>query len=400
MSANTVAIIQARMTSTRLPGKVLADLCGQPMLAHMLARVARARRLKTAWVATTVNAADDPVAQLCQSLGVPVFRGDENDVLSRYAQAAAQAKADVVMRLTADCPMMDPALIDEAVQLFEAGGYDYFSNAIQRTYPDGLDIEIFTRAALDEADAELREPFQREHVTPYMRSGAYTDVATGNFRVGQMLAPADFGHLRWTVDTPDDLARVRRLVRDLPADYGWMDAVALLTRRPDLLTERVAELASIRLRPAVESDVDVLFEWVNRPEKRATALKTTGPISRETHAAWFAARLSSPDAAIWIAQDDHNMPIGQVRVEHRERALEVDIYVVPSARGQGVATAMLDALRAEAAKRWPGVALLARVRPDNWASRRLFVKAGYGNIVMAREHMILRREPARPEEAA
>ena len=248
--------------------------------------------------------------------------------------------------------------------------------------------------------AKSREPFQREHVTPYMRTGAYTDVATGNFRVGQMLAPADFGHLRWTVDAPEDLARVRRLVRELPADYGWMDAIALLTRRPDLLDERSAATVAIRLRPAAKADVDLLFDWVNRPEKRATALKTTGPIARETHEAWFAARLSNPDAAIWIALDDNDNPVGQVRLEHRGGALEVDIYVEPAARGRGVATSMLDQLRAEAARRWPGVALIARVKPDNWPSRRLFVKAGYGNIVMAREHMILRREPARPEEAA
>lgn len=396
----TVAIIQARMTSTRLPGKVLADLCGRPMLAHMLERVARARRLDAVWVATTTNAADDPVAQLCQALGVAVFRGSESDVLGRYAQTAAQAKADVVMRLTADCPMMDPALIDEAVQAFESGRYDYFSNAIRRSYPDGLDIEIFTRAALEEADAKSREPFQREHVTPYLRTGAYTDVPTGNFRVGQMLAPADFGHLRWTVDAPEDLARVRRLVSELPADYGWMDAIALLTRRPELLDERSAATVAIHLRPAAKADVDLLFDWVNRPEKRVTALKTTGPIARETHEAWFAARLSDPDAAIWIALDDNNNPVGQVRLEHRGGALDVDIYVEPAARGRGVATCMLDQLRAEAARRWPGVALIARVKPDNWPSRRLFVKAGYGNIVMAREHMILRREPARPEEAA
>jgi spore coat polysaccharide biosynthesis protein SpsF (cytidylyltransferase family)/biotin carboxylase/RimJ/RimL family protein N-acetyltransferase len=395
-----IAIIQARMTSTRLPGKVLATLDGQPLLAHMLERVQRARHLDGVWVATTTNAADDPVAKLCQSLDVPVFRGSESDVLGRFAQAAAQAQADVVMRLTADCPMIDPTLINEAIETFESGRYDYFSNAIQRTYPDGLDMELFTRAALDEADQKATESFQREHVTPYMRVGAYTDVQTGNFRVGQMLAPADFGHLRWTVDTRDDLARVRRLVEQLPKDYTWLDAVALLSRRQDFMVGSAAAPAVVRLRPAMANDVDLLFDWVNRSDKRATALRTTGPVDRTTHDIWFAERLSSPDTGIWMAVDERGAPIGQVRLERRDGALEVDIYVDPAARGRSVGLSMLDEVRALAAVRWPGDPLLARIKPDNWASRRLFVKAGYGNIVMARSHMVLRREPARPGEAA
>ena len=398
--AKAVAIVQARMTSTRLPGKVMADLGGQPLLEHMLTRVRRASRLNAVVVATTTNGTDDPVVRLCEAVGIAVFRGSESDVLGRFAAAAAQAGADMVVRLTADCPMIDPALIDEALAIFAGGAYDYFSNAIRRTYPDGLDLEVFTRAALDEANARAKEPFQREHVTPYMRAGAYTDVPTGEFRVGQLLAPADFGHLRWTVDTPDDLARVRRLVQGLPDGYGWLDAIALLTRRPELFDDRVPELPMVRLRPAGPADAALLFDWVNRPEKRATALNTTEPVPRATHDAWFAAKLASPDAGIWIAVDESGVPLGQARLERREGALEVDIYVEQATRGRGSGLAMLDALRREAARRWPGVPLLARVKPDNWPSRRLFVKAGYGRIVMARNHMILHRDPARPEEAA
>lgn len=400
MTDKTVAIIQARMTSTRLPGKVLADLCGEPLLAHMLCRVQRAKRIDAVWVATTTNAADEPVVALCTSLGIPVFRGSESDVLGRFARAAEKAQAEVLMRLTADCPMTDPVLIDEALVEFASGRYDYYSNAIRRTFPDGLDFEVFSRAALDEADARAREPFQREHVTPYMRSGAYDDVGTGDFRVGQFLAPADFGHLRWTVDTPADLTRVRLLVRELPEHYGWLDAIALLTRRPELFEARLPKIPVIRLRPAVEADSDLLFAWVNRPEKLATALNTTTQISRETHDAWLVCKLLSPDAGIWIAIDESGIPLGQTRLERRKGALEVDIFVETEARRRGTGLAMLDALRIEAARRWPGTPLLARIRPDNWSSRRLFVKAGYGNAIMARSHMILRRDPGRPGEAA
>jgi len=394
-----VAIIQARMTSTRLPGKVMADLAGVPLLAYMLHRVFAAKRLDAIWVATTRNDTDAPIVHLCDHLGVAVFRGDEDDVLGRYAGTAAAAKADVIVRLTSDCPMIDAGLIDESVERFSAGTFDYLSNAIELSYPDGLDIEIFTRDALEQANREATLPFHREHVTPYMRTGVYQNVPTGDFRVGQMRAPADFSHLRWTVDTADDLARVRRLVGELPAGYSWMDVLALLTRRPELLDEGTVETAAIQLRPAQSTDTDLLFAWVNSPDKRAVALKTTGRVARETHDAWFAARLASPQAGIWIAENG-GRPVGQARLEQKDGALEVDIYVDGNARERGVGTAILDALRLEAARRWPGVPLLARIKADNMASRRLFAKAGYGRVVVAPDHLIFHRDPARPEEAA
>jgi len=380
------------MTSTRLPGKVLADLAGQPLLGHMLARVRRASLLDATWVATTTNASDDVVAAFCAALDVPVFRGDETDVLGRFAGAAQAARADVVVRLTADCPMMDPALVDAALRRLAEGGFDYLSNAVERSYPDGLDIEVFTRAALDRADREATLPFHREHVTPYLRTGMYDDIPTGHFRIGRVQAPADFSHLRWTVDTPADLDRVREIVAALPEGYGWMDALALVTRRSELLDDRPAAVAPVALRPATAVDSGLLFDWVNRPDSLAVSLKTGGPVGRDNHEAWFAARLADPDTGIWIAERD-DVPVGQVRLQRRGVALEVSIYVDGAARGEGAAARMLDLARAEAGKRWPGVPLLARVKPDNAASRRLFTRAGYGRMVVARDHIILHRDP-------
>ena len=380
------------MTSTRLPGKVMADLGGQPLLGHMLARVRRAKCLDAVWVATTVNATDDPVAAFCESKGAPVFRGDEADVLGRFAGAAAAAAADVIVRLTADCPMTDPALIDEAVERRAAGGFDYLSNAGVRTYPDGLDIEVFTRAALDEANRDARLPFHREHVTPYLRTGLYADIPTGRFKVGNAEAPADFSHLRWTVDTPDDLERVRAIVGGLPEAYGWMDALALVTRRPELLDDRPGALAPVTLRPAAAADCDLLFGWLNRPDSLAASLKTSAPVPRATHEAWLAARLADRETGLWIAERA-GAPVGQVRLQKKGHALEVSIFVEPGARGAGTATRMLDLARAEAAMRWPGLGLVARIKPDNAASRRLFVRAGYGRMVVERDHIVLHREP-------
>lgn len=391
----TVAIVQARMTSTRLPGKVLADVAGRPLLAFMLARVRRAHGLDAVWVATTTNSTDDPVAALCGDMDVPVFRGDEHDVLGRYAGAARAAKAETVVRLTADCPMIDPALIDQAVELFADGGYDYLSNAIHLSYPDGLDVEVFTAEALILADRDAADPFHREHVTPYMRTGIYPDLACGDFKIGHMTAPADFSHLRWTVDTQEDLDRVRDLITDLPTDFAWHDVLALLTREPERLSSDRPAPPPVRLRAAIAADGGQLFEWVNRPDSLVHKLATDGPIARADHDAWFAARLVASDTAIWVAEMDE-AAVGQVRLEQRRDGLEVDIYVDDAARGSGVAKAMLDQARAAAADRWPGVDLIARVKPGNWPSRRLFARAGYGHVTVAPGHLVYTRSAASP----
>lgn len=387
-----VAIIQARMTSTRLPGKVLAELNGRPMLDFMLDRVKRSERIDAIWVATTTNETDAPVVERCDALGVPVFRGDEADVLGRYAGAAADAKADVVVRLTADCPLMDPQLIDAAIDFFYAGDYDYVSNAIALSYPDGLDIEVFTRAALDEAHVNAFLPFQREHVTPYLRTGIYDDIPTGNFRVGHMRAPADFSHLRWTVDTHDDLSRVRKIAKAMRPSDGWLDVLSLLTRRPMLLSGVSTDLPNIELRLAEFNDAALLFEWVNRPESLAAKLYTEGPVVLERHFEWLAERLADPDTVIWIASLG-NQVVGQVRLQKGAKALDVDIFVDQDYRGRNVAVSMLESARREARHLWPNIPLCARIKPDNWASRRLFAKAGYGRMIVAPDHLLLCCDP-------
>ena len=386
---SAAAIIQARMTSTRFPGKVLADLEGQPMLQYMLKRVMRARNLSQVIVATTSNDTDDPIIELCQGLEVLTYRGDEFDVLGRYADAAETLDADVLVRLTADCPLMDPSLIDHAVDLFQANDYDYLSNAIELTYPDGLDIEVFAKSALLKAHREATLQFHREHVTPDMRSGVYNDMPTGEFRTGTFSAQADFSHLRWTVDTSEDLRRIRALVRQLPDDHGWMDALSVLTRRPEIMENRNSKSVELNLRTAVRNDADLLFEWVNSPDSLVNKLETSDLISRSTHDTWLGKKLKSQDTAIWIGMVG-DKSIGQVRLERCGDALEVDIFVAVESRGRGVALAMLDAIQVKAAAQWPNCDLLARVKPENWASRRLFAKAGYGKTLVESDHLIMR----------
>ncbi len=174
---------------------------------------------------TVVEPTDEPVAALCERLQIRCFRGDEQDVLGRFVGAAHAGRADIVVRLTADCPMHDPDVIDAAVALFMQGGYDHVSNAVRRTFPDGLDVEVMSLEVLECADREARHPFLREHVTTYIRRSK-PELGAGDFRLGHLLNDIDLSALRWTVDHAEDLNRVRRFFAALPPDFSWRQALA------------------------------------------------------------------------------------------------------------------------------------------------------------------------------
>lgn len=225
----TVAIVQARMGSTRLPGKVLADLAGRPMLARVLERLQRARTVDLVGVATSTEPVDDAVVRLCRELEVPVFRGSEEDVLDRYAEAARHFEADVVVRITADCPLVDPAVVDRVVERLHATGSDYASNTLDRTYPQGLDVEAFRRGALEIAAREAREPWERSHVTPFL----YRHPE--RFSLVSVTQEDDASAQRWTVDTPEDLALVQALYDRLGGSDGpWPEVLRLVEEDPAL----------------------------------------------------------------------------------------------------------------------------------------------------------------------
>ncbi len=229
--SNTVAIIQARMTSTRLPGKVLMPLAGRPMLAWQLERVQRATRLDHIVVATTVNATDDAIVAFCREHGVAVTRGSEQDVLGRYADAARSFDATTVVRLTSDCPLMDPALIDAVVDRFAATqpGCDYMSNMLEPSFPYGLAVEVMTAQALLQADADARDPQEREHVTPFIY------WRPKRFALQSYARQPSLSHHRWTVDTPQDLELVSRIIAALyPAkpQFTTQDVLDLLQQHP------------------------------------------------------------------------------------------------------------------------------------------------------------------------
>jgi spore coat polysaccharide biosynthesis protein SpsF len=228
---NITAIVQARMGSTRLPGKVLTDLGGKTVLNRVVTRLRRATRIDDVVVATTCLPNDDSIARECQQLGAPHFRGSECDVLDRYYQVAKNFGADIIVRITADCPLIDPDLVDETLRAFQFHGADYASNVIPRTYPRGLDTEVFTTEALAWAWLEAREPHQREHVTPYLYEHPET------FTIASATGRADYSHYRWTLDTPEDLELIRAIYSrfDNRDDFSWQDILALMERKPELV---------------------------------------------------------------------------------------------------------------------------------------------------------------------
>ena len=227
--SRTVAIIQARVGSTRLPGKVLMDVAGQPLLELVVNRTGRAHRLDDVVVATTAGPADDAIEHLARDRGWSLARGSEDDVLDRYRDAARANGADVVVRITADCPLMDPELVDEVIAARAAGDWDYASNTLgERTYPRGLDIEVIRTDALERAWREDADPGRREHVTPYVYGHPE------RFRLLPVPGPTDESGHRWCVDTEEDLQVVRLLYGVLGRDdFGWRDALEVARRHPD-----------------------------------------------------------------------------------------------------------------------------------------------------------------------
>ncbi len=217
------------MASTRLPGKVMADLGGKALVERVVERARLVPSVDLVLVATSDQASDDVLAAHCAAQGIPCYRGSQDDVLDRYTRAARRVGADVIARLTADCPLLDPAVIERVMESFRSGEFDYVSNTLQPTYPDGLDAEVIGREALERAWREAVLKSEREHVT------AYIWKHPDRFRLGNVRHEHDLSSLRWTVDEPEDLEFVRRVYAALgPRQFGMADVLALLGQHPEL----------------------------------------------------------------------------------------------------------------------------------------------------------------------
>lgn len=285
MSRGTTCIVQARTSSSRLPGKVLADLGGLPMLGFMLRRL-EGLAVDAVVVATSVDAEDDAVVDVASRFGAATTRGPLDDVLARFALALDEHPGDVVVRLTADCPLVDPRLVEAVVAQQRASGSDLVSNTLVRTHPDGLDVEVLSARALRAAAVEAVDRAEREHVTPFVSR------RPGRFRLEALREPLDRSHHRWTVDTADDLDLVRGIVAALddPVRAGWSDILQVAPpppRRP-----------AVHLRTAEPGDDVAHLRPIDDPGRRSWTV-----VDRDRKVGWLHLPVSDGVARLEVSPD-------------------------------------------------------------------------------------------------
>lgn len=228
---NVVAIIQARMSSRRLPGKVLMKLAGESVLGHVVSRVNSCKTIQKVVIATSTDVTDDAIEKWCEERNVPCYRGSLNDVLDRYYQAAVESDADAIVRITADCPAIDPTIVDEVVSGFLSDGYEFFG--LSGEFPDGLDCTVFTFSAIEQAWRDAKLPSEREHVGPYIEKNPEL------FKGGGLKKFVGLSHHRWTLDEPNDfefLKIVFERLYQVNKLFLATDVLALLDKEPELLS--------------------------------------------------------------------------------------------------------------------------------------------------------------------
>lgn len=227
----TCVIVQARVGSTRLPNKVLMDLCGKPVLWHVINRLRKSQLISGIIVATTTLPQDDAIQSFCEENDTAFYRGSSENVLSRYYEAAKKFDVRTVIRITSDCPVIDPLLIDEMIKEFESSGADYMSNSIERTFPRGLDTEIFPFPILEKTFNEAVKPHELEHVTPYIYQ--HPEL----FRLKNFASGKDYSSHRWTLDTEEDYKLIKEIYVALYREnemFYWGDILKLFDERPEL----------------------------------------------------------------------------------------------------------------------------------------------------------------------
>ena len=249
----TLALLQARMSSTRLPGKVLLPLLGEPMLFRQIERLKRCQEIDQLMIVTSTDPSDDALVSACKTHGISFFRGSLDDVLDRYYQAALSLSPTLVVRLTGDCPLIDPTLVDDLIRFHKNGNYEYSSNSLEPSLPDGLDAEVMNFACLKTAWEKAQLKSEREHVTPYLYKNYKTEPL---FKVGILRHTPDLSKLRWTVDEPQDFELVTKIYEELyPKNPSFLtdDVLQFLNSRPEFnllnsdITRNEGYLKSLKL---------------------------------------------------------------------------------------------------------------------------------------------------------
>ena len=228
-----IATIEARMTSTRLPGKVLMEVCGEPLLSHLVRRLKEVRLIQEIVIATTTNTEDNAIEDLAKKIGASIYRGSEHDVLGRVLEAAESAKGDIIVEITGDCPIIDIEIVDQAIRMYICNDFDYVSNAVVRSYPDGMDVQVFSTKTLRKVAMATQAPDDREHVSKYI----YDNPSM--FRLCHLVAPGNLEdpQLGLTLDEKKDYELIKLIMENLREKnplFGWRDIQDLLREKPDL----------------------------------------------------------------------------------------------------------------------------------------------------------------------
>lgn len=380
-------IIQARVGSTRLPQKVMKEVEGKKILEHVVERVSNSTKIACVIVATTVEAQDDPIAELAIEKGWLLSRGSEDDVLSRYYFAALEYELDVIVRITSDCPLIDWQLIDTMIEVYKAHNYDLVTNAGNekyRTFPRGMDTEIFSFNVLKEAFESAVETYQREHVTPYIYESG---------RVYYYQSEVDYSAYRLTLDTPEDFQLIEKIYKTLyhgEHDFLLVDILKVLNEYPDLteINKSVEQKPLIekgpKLRLAGWSDCDFLYHLVNDPVVRENSF-SSDEIKYEDHQKWLKSKLDSTLTEIYICEFD-GKKAGQIRldIDNVEKRAKISFSVMNSLRGKGLGSFMLEAVKGKVKMDYM---LYGEVKKNNSPSQKAFLKAGYNELNM-KDHYI------------
>jgi len=253
MKNNYLCIIQARISSTRLPGKVLKKVNGITLLEYEIKRVKKSKKIDKIVIATSDKKVDDIIERFCKKISINCFRGSEEDVLDRYYQCTLKyPKFKNIIRVTGDCPLIDSKVIDKVLVFFEKGKYDYASNVLEETYPDGMDIEVFSKPALEDAARNAMLLSEREHVTLYIRNNK-------KFKKGSIKAKKDYSGFRLTVDNQDDLAIIRFLIKNTEPNANFLDYISLLTKNPKIMLKNMHIIRNEGLLKSLKEDKIVKF---------------------------------------------------------------------------------------------------------------------------------------------
>ena len=229
-----VCIIQARVDSKRFPEKILCDIEGKICIERVIDRVKACKEISEIWLATTKLKSDITLEKIAKKKEINIFKGSVVNVLSRFYKISKKTNADIIVRVTGDCPLVDPSLITKGIEYFNKTKFDYVSNTIERTYPDGLDLEIFSSAVLDEAYTKVKHPFLLEHVTPYIHGSSFKNFPKGNYKIGQFKNKINYSKLRWTLDEKEDLQLLRKLYKKINDLTPWYHVIKIFKENPML----------------------------------------------------------------------------------------------------------------------------------------------------------------------